>query len=197
MHSVEKKIYLGILVCVLISIVGVSFAFFTSGVDINGSGGKVDVNTSDLIHVAYDAGDSSIVLENAIPGTDSAHKSKIFTVTITPTENQKSVKYAIQLIINETDKPFTKCTSKTDDNNCEINAEELIYTLKEGNDVIKTGDLLELNVGNNTLAEISKTVDVSKPFTYSLEILYSDTGFDQNHNMNKIFSANVKVVLAK
>ena len=98
MHSVEKKIYLGLLVCLLVSVVGTSFAYFVSSTTINGEGGRTNMTTADMVGVKFDAGDSAINLQNAMPGLG---KEKGFAVMFTPTSNTKTVTYAIKLNITE------------------------------------------------------------------------------------------------
>lgn len=198
MHSVEKKIYLGLLVCLLVSIVGTSFAYFVSSTTIGGEGGKTDMKTADLVGVKFDAGDSAINLQNAVPGLG---KEKGFSVTVTPNNDTSSVTYAINL--NITENTFVKCDDtnyKADDPNrnaCTKDAEELVYTLMDdSNNVIATGDLLG-KTGTVLLAKETKSVAEETTFNYKLNVTYKDTGADQNHNANKSFVGAISVEFAE
>lgn len=198
MHSMEKKIYLGLLVCLLVSIVGTSFAYFASSTAIGGEGGKTEFKTADMVGVKFDAGDSSINLQNAIP---SVGKEKGFSVTVTPTNKTQSITYGIYLDISSNS--FVKCSDsnyKADDPNrnaCTKDAQELVYTLmdEEGN-VIATNDLLEKN-GKILLAKETKTTATEAVYIYKLNVTYKDTGADQNHNANKSFIGSLSVEFAQ
>ena len=198
MHSVEKKIYLGLLVCLLVSVVGTSFAYFVSSTTINGEGGRTNMTTADMVGVKFDAGDSAINLQNAMPGLG---KEKGFAVMFTPTSNTKTVTYAIKL--NITENTFVKCDDtnyKADEPNqnlCTKDAEELVYTLmdEEGN-VLATGDLLGKTEGI-ILKKETKTADVETTFNYKLNVTYKDTNADQNHNANKSFVGSLSVEFAQ
>lgn len=195
MNLVEKKIYLGLLVCLLVSIIGVSFAYFAGGVNVGGTGSATNATITDLLEVTYDAGSKAISLPaDAIPG---AKDSKTFSVTVKPNEKQKSATYAINLKINSNS--FVKCTSsnKTDANNCTLNATELYYALKDSSgSVIKSGDLAGQS-GTIELEKVTRTVTSTTAYNYTLDVEFKNTGADQNHNANKSFSGTVEVVFAE
>jgi len=194
MHSVEKKIYLGLLVCFLVSIIGVSFAYFTGGVKVTGNGGSTSVDTAKLIQVKYDAGDRTLSLQDAIPGMST---SKSFSVNVTPTEDQDTATYSIQFVIDSNS--FVKCSDSNynaNTNACIKNAEELVYTLKDkSGTVLATGDLLE-KTGTLEILKLTKTVSASTTFDYTLEVSYKNLNADQNHNMNKALAGNVVVAFS-
>ena len=194
MHSMEKKIYLGLLVCLLVSVVGTSFAYFVASTTVNGEGGKTNLQTADMVGVKFDAGDSALDLQNAMP---SLGKEKGFSVIVTPTSNTQSVTYAINL--NITANTFVKCSDAnySATNMCTKDADELVYTLmdEEGN-VIATGDLLGKS-GNLLLTKETKNVDAETTFNYKLNVTYKETGADQNHNANKTFTASLTVEFAQ
>lgn len=198
MRSLEKKIYLGLFVCLLVSIVGTSFAYFVSSTTIGGTGGKTNMQTADLIGVKFDAGEATIDLQNAVPGD---YGEKGFAVTVTPTSKEQSVAYVVKL--NITENTFVKCSETNykaedpDKNACARDAQELVYTLTDQNDtVIATGDLLEKN-GNLELKKESKTVTEATTFNYKLKIEYKNTNADQNHNRNKSFDGSLSVEFAE
>ena len=190
MSITKKNIILAAILCVSITLIGVSFAYFVSSVNITGGGSEASGTTASLIKVSYDAGSSSLNLENAIPG-DLA--SKQFSVKVTPTTSENSVTYAVVLDI--TNNNFEKCTNAS--NGCALNANELTYTLK-GSDggTLASGDLTEAT-GKILLLKETKTVDVETTFNYTLEITYVETNADQTHNANKVMTGNIKVEFAE
>lgn len=195
MHSWEKKIYLGLLVCLLVSIVGTSFAYFASTSTIGGEGGKAKMTTADMVGVQFDAGSDKIDLENVAPGIG---KEKGFAVTVTPTSNTKTITYAIKL--NITSNNFVKCSDdnyNVSTNACTKDAQELVYTLMDKDGAtIATGDLLGKS-GDLIIAKQSKTVDDETKFEYKLNITFKNTGADQNHNVNKTFESSLNVEFAQ
>lgn len=195
MHSIEKKIYLGLLVCFLTSMIGVSFAYFTGGVRTTGTGGRASASTADLIYVEYNAGDSSFSLPDAIPG---ASASKTFSVSVNPTEMQKSATYGIYLNISTNS--FVKCSDSNYNattNACVKDAEELVYTLKdETGATIATGDLLE-KTGKIELKKITKTITTDATYRYTFQVTFKNVDGDQNHNKNKSLTGNISVSFAE
>lgn len=190
MSVAKKNIILATILCVSITLIGVSFAYFISSVNITGTGSEASGTTANLIKVSYDAGSSDLNLEGAIPG-DLA--SKQFSVKLTPTTSEKSATYAIVLDISNN--TFEKCTDAS--NGCTLNANELTYTLK-GSDgsTLASGDITEAT-DKVTILKETKTADVETTYNYTLEINYVETNADQNHNANKTFTSNVKVEFAE
>lgn len=193
--SDQKILIIGVVVSILVIGLGISFAYFTSGVNTTGSGSSVNGETAKLIKVEYDAGNSTINLNNAIPGTTG---SKDFSVTITPTDNENSATYAIVLDI--TNNTFEKCDDtnyNADSNQCIRDAKEITYQLtSEDGSINKTGDLTDTQ-GEITLLTETKTVDTETIFNYTLEITYVNTGSDQNHNEMKNLEGQVKIMFAE
>ena len=186
----KKSVLLGIIGVLLVVGVGITFAYFASGVEVSGEGSTVELEPGDMIKVTYDAGDSSLNSTNLIPG-DTV--SKTFTVTVTPTKTEKTAVYAIYLDL--TSNTFVKCDDSNYNsitNACINGAEELIYTIKDGEDVLATGDLTG-QTGKIELLKESKTVDSETTFTYTLEITFKETNADQNHNMDKSFTGSIEV----
>ena len=186
----KKSVLLSIIGVLLVIGVGITFAYFSSGVDVTGDGSTVELEPGDMIKVTYDAGDSSLNSTNLIPG-DTV--SKTFTVTVTPTETEKTAVYAIYLDL--TSNTFVKCDDSNYNsitNACINGAEELIYTIKDGDNVLATGNLTG-KTGKIELLKQSKTVDSETTFTYTLEITFHETNADQNHNMEKVINGNIKV----
>lgn len=203
MRSLEKKIYLGLLVCLLVSIVGTSFAYFVTSTSVGGEGGKVDAKTADMVGLKFNTGDAAISLENAVPGVG---KEKTFAVELTPTNNTHTITYAIML--NITGNTFEKCTDSnyrevatdTDSVNvCLKNAEELVYTLIDADtsEQVATGDLTGKN-GNIQLAKVTKNnINDVTTVNYKLNVTFKNTNADQNHNMNKTFAGTLGTEFAQ
>lgn len=193
--SDKKFLIIGVVVCVLVIGIGITFAYFTSGVNVTGDGSNVTGTTAELIDVEYDAGSTAINLANAIPG---ASASKNFTITVTPTDNENSVTYAIVLDIASN--TFEKCDDanyNANSNACVRDANEITYRLTSNDgSVNESGDLTE-QTGKVTLLTETKTVDAQTTFDYTLEITYVNTGSDQNHNESKTFTSNLKVEFAE
>ncbi|MCM1053709.1 MAG: hypothetical protein NC483_07035 [Ruminococcus sp.] len=196
-HNDEKLIMIAIAICVLASLFGFSFAYYTIvAPTASGKGGEVKANTSSLGAISYDAGTEKISMNNAMPGTK---ESKNFTVEVKAGDKAEAVSYSIKLKIDSNS--FVKCTAANQGttingtvNDCELNAQELIYTLKSGSTVLKTGDLAGFTGSEIELVRETKSPTSDTVYNYTLEVEYKDTGKDQNHNMNKAFSGKIEVV---
>ena len=190
----KNKILIAIGILLVITL-GVSFAYFVSGIAIGGSGSNASGTTAELLKVSYDAGTSILSGTGLIPGTNT---SKTFTVIVTPGSDTNEATYAIKL--NISNNTFVKCDDSNYNsmsNACTKNAQELVYTIKDSSgNVIKTGDLTGKS-GEVVLATETKTVSAATEYTYTLEIEFKETNADQNHNMNKSITGNVKVEFAE
>ena len=100
----RKNVFIGIISVLLVVGIGVSLAYFVSEVLLTGSGANVSGTTADLIKVTYDAGTAKLTGNNLVPGGSA---TKEFSVTVTPTVNEKEATYAIYLDI--TNNTFVKC----------------------------------------------------------------------------------------
>lgn len=187
----KKNIILAIALCVSLMVIGVSFAYFTSKTSVTGGGSDVTLTPGDMLHVTYDAGSTALNLENAVPGTSA---NKDFSVTVTPTDNENTITYAI--VLNISANTFEKCASQTADNMCTVNANEVTYRLTDGTNELASGDLTEAS-GKVTLLKETKTASAETTYNYNLEITYVDTNADQNHNENKTFTSTLEVEFAE
>ena len=186
----KKSVLLSIIGVLLVVGVGITFAYFTSGVEVSGDGSTVELDPGDMIKVTYDAGDNSLSSNNLVPGQTL---TKTFTVTVTPTSKENTASYSIYLDL--TDNTFVKCDDSNYNsitNACIKDYEELTYTIKDGDNVLATGDLTG-KTGKVKLLTETKTVDSETTFTYTLEITFKETNADQNHNMEKVMNGNIKV----
>lgn len=197
MDKNKKIVLMSILVAILVLGIGVSFAYFTVGINVLGKGGETKIVTGgDMIKVTYDAGTDKLATENLKPG-DAA--SKGFKVIVEPNKPEQEVTYRIYL--NITSNTFVVCSDSNYDavnNDCIKDAEELYYVLKDANGrEIARGDLTNGVTGEVELARETKKVTAETEFNYTIEVEYKDTNKDQNHNKNKTLIGTVKVEFAE
>ena len=194
LHYLEKYIILSVIICVLIISGGYSLAYFTSTGGVKGEGVKMSTSTGEVPRVEFDGGSSKIDLtgENAIvPGTII---DKEFSVNVSSiSDSISTVTYYIHFDISTNN--FTKCT-KSDTNNCQENAQELVYSLyKKGSN----GDLeqlvipVDLTDGVKTTTPVKVECKSNGKTDYVLRLEFKDTGQEQNHNEGKSFVANIDV----
>ena len=187
----KKSVLLSIIGVLLVVGVGITFAYFTSGVEVSGNGSTVELNPGDMIKVTYDAGDNSLSSNNLIPGQTL---TKTFTVTVTPTSKENTASYSIYLDL--TDNTFVKCDDSNYNsitNACIKDYEELTYEFKDSSgEVVSSGNLIGLT-GRTLLIAETKTVDKETTYEYTMEITFHETNADQNHNMEKVINGSIEV----
>ena len=188
----KKNVLVGVIAVLLVLGIGISFAYFVSGILVSGNGSNISITPGDMLKVEYDAGSSKLVGNKLMPG-DSV--SKDFSVTITPTETEKEVIYGI--FINLTNNTFVKCDDSNYDeltNVCSKGEEEISYTLtnKDTEEILASGDLTGKS-GKIRLITEEKEVESKRVFNYTITITFKDTGKDQNHNQNKGIEGNIEV----
>ena len=188
----KKNVLIGVIAVLLVLGIGISFAYFVSGVLVSGKGSDVTLEPGDMLKVEYDAGSSKLVGNKLMPG-DSV--SKDFSVTITPTETEKEVMYGI--FLNLTNNTFVKCDDHSYDeltNACEKGAKEITYIIKDKdtNRELAKGDLTGKS-GKIKLLTEEKEVESKTVFNYTITITFEDTRKDQNHNQSKGIEGNIEV----
>ena len=187
----KKSVLLSIIGVLLVVGVGITFAYFTSGVEVSGNGSAVELNPGDMIKVSYDAGDNSLSSNNLIPGETL---TKTFRVTITPTNKENTASYSIYLDL--TNNTFVKCDDSNYNsitNACIKDYEELTYEFKDSNgEVVSSGNLIGLT-GRTLLIAETKTVEKETTYEYTMEITFHETNADQNHNMEKVINGSIEV----
>ena len=191
----KRNYILSVVAVLLIVSIGFTFAYFMSGVRVDGDGSSTSGDTANLIEVEYDAGSEVVDASGVVPGDII---TKEFDIIIRPTEIEKEATYAIKLDIENN--TFVKCDDSNYDsitNACTKDAEELVYRLKgNDNEVIAEGTLMGLT-GEQTLIVETKEVNSETTYHYTLEIEFVETNADQNHNENKTFSGRVIVEFAE
>ena len=187
----KKSVLLSVIGVLLVVGVGITFAYFTSGVEVSGNGSTVELNPGDMIKVSYNAGDNSLSSNNLIPGETL---TKTFRVTITPTSKENTASYSIYLDL--TNNTFVKCDDSNYNsitNACIKDYEELTYEFKDSNgEVVSSGNLIGLT-GRTLLIAETKTVDKETTYEYTMEITFHETNADQNHNMDKVINGSIEV----
>ena len=188
----KKNVLIGVIAVLLVLGIGISFAYFVSGVLVSGKGSDVTLEPGDMLKVEYDAGSSKLVGNKLMPG-DSV--SKDFSVTITPTTTEKEVMYGI--FLNLTNNTFVKCDDHSYDeltNACEKGAKEITYIIKDKdtNRELAKGDLTGKS-GKIKLLTEEKEVESKTVFNYTITITFEDTRKDQNHNQSKGIEGNIEV----
>lgn len=170
----KKYLIIALVICLIVSVIGISFAYFVSSVNSRGSGSNVNANTAELVKVSYDAGTQTLDLENAIPGDSD---SKFFTVTVTPTASENSASYTI--VLNLTTNEFINSAIR--------------YTLRDNTSVLASRTLEDNQTGRITLYTDTKTVSSETDYNYTLEVEFVETNTDQNENINKSLNGIVEV----
>ncbi|HIS87009.1 MAG TPA: hypothetical protein IAB49_02615 [Candidatus Caccenecus avistercoris] len=187
----KKSVLLSIIGVLLVVGVGITFAYFTSGVEVSGDGSTVELDPGDMIKVTYDAGDNSLSSNNLVPGQTL---TKTFTVTVTPTSKENTASYSIYLDL--TDNTFVKCDDSNYNsitNACIKDYEELTYEFKENTGATLSSGNLIGESGRILLAAQTKTVDKATTYEYTMEITFHETNADQNHNMDKVLNGSIEV----
>ena len=187
----KKSVLLSIIGVLLVVGVGITFAYFTSGVEVSGDGSTVELDPGDMIKVTYDAGDNSLSSNNLVPGQTL---TKTFTVTVTPTSKENTASYSIYLDL--TDNTFVKCDDSNYNsitNACIKDYEELTYEFKENTGATLSSGNLIGESGRILLAAQTKTVDKETTYEYTMEITFHETNADQNHNMGKVLNGSIEV----
>ncbi len=190
----KNKTLIMVVGVLLVMIMGVSFAYFLVGVKIEGNGGNTNIQAGGLPLVQYITGDNKLEKNNFTP-KDIIQKN--FKIKVTPTKDIKEVTYRIYLKIDEN--TFEKCDNTNFNevtNNCELDAQELIYRFKNSSgEIIKEGDLTGVT-GEIDITRDTKIQEVATEYEYKVEIEFVDTNKDQNHNINKVFNGEIKVEFA-
>ena len=187
----KKSVLLSIIGVLLVVGVGITFAYFTSGVEVSGDGSTVELDPGDMIKVTYDAGDNSLSSNNLVPGQTL---TKTFTVTVTPTSKENTASYSIYLDL--TDNTFVKCDDSNYNsitNACIKDYEELTYEFKDNTGATLSSGNLIGESGRILLAAQTKTVDKATTYEYTMEITFHETNADQNHNMGKVLNGSIEV----
>lgn len=170
----DKKIYILLVVSILITVIGVSLAFFALNIVGNENAKDVVITTGDLKLLLTDG--SAVSLSDAKPG-DSVTK----TITVKNT-GTKEISYNLvwqnlvngitnnELIVDGTCKNLN--ASNTEDGTCSAISKKAV---KEGN--------------------ITSNIPIKPGYTheYVVRVTFKDTGTLQNYNLNKSFTGKIGI----
>ena len=170
----DKKIYIMLVVSILITVIGVSLAFFALNIVGNENAKDVVITTGDLKLLLTDG--SAVSLNDAKPG-DSVTK----TITVKNT-GTKEISYNLvwqnlvngitnnELIVDGTCKNLN--ASNTEDGTCSAISKKAV---KEGN--------------------ITSNIPIKPGYTheYVVRVTFKDTGTLQNYNLNKSFTGKIGI----
>ena len=170
----DKKIYILLVVSILITVIGVSLAFFALNIVGNENAKNVVITTGDLKLLLTDG--NAVSLSDAKPG-DSVTK----TITVKNT-GTKEISYNLvwqdlvngitnnELIVDGTCKNLN--ASNTEDGTCSAISKKAV---KEGN--------------------ITSNIPIKPGYTheYVVRVTFKDTGTLQNYNLNKSFTGKIGI----
>lgn len=170
----DKKIYILLVVSILITVIGVSLAFFALNIVGNENAKDVVITTGDLKLLLTDG--NAVSLSDAKPG-DSVTK----TITVKNT-GTKEISYNLvwqnlvnsitnnELIVDGTCKNLN--ASNTEDGTCSAISKKAV---KEGN--------------------ITSNIPIKPGYTheYVVRVTFKDTGTLQNYNLNKSFTGKIGI----
>ena len=170
----DKKIYILLVVSILITVIGVSLAFFALNIIGNENAKDVVITTGDLKLLLTDG--NAVSLSDAKPG-DSVTK----TITVKNT-GTKEISYNLvwqnlvngitnnELIVDGTCKNLN--ASNTEDGTCSAISKKAV---KEGN--------------------ITSNIPIKPGYTheYVVRVTFKDTGTLQNYNLNKSFTGKIGI----
>ncbi len=170
----DKKVYIILIISLLFTIIGVSFAFFSLKV-IGNDTAKINKVTSGTLELTF-TDTTEISLENIIPG-DSVEK--VIKVKNTGT---KEVSYNIG---------WTDYTNEITNN--ELVIEGTCKRLNSSN--VEEGTCNNVSkkaiTGSNIIFNIS--IEPNVTHEYTLKITFIDTNENQNYNVNKSFNAKLNI----
>ena len=153
---------------VILTIIGLSYAFFTAGVIGNENANQTVIETADLRLVFNDT--DILDLNNALPGVSN---SKTFTVTNIGTARQRydiNITNVINTFIND----------------------ELVYTITSDNE--DGGEVLETSMPTEESTLLTSSIDPGVTITYEITVKFKETGSSQDYNQGATFSGKLQIV---
>ena len=160
------KIIIGLIIFLVISIMGVSFAFYM--VTINGESDDIVIKSGNLSLTLEDS--DTITMNNARPG---ASASKEFTVT---NNSNNVLVYNIKLV---------------DVVNTFIDKNDPVYSLVGNNGINKKEEIITSSDNEYLMTKIA--IDPKDTHTYTLTITFKETNDNQNDNMGVSFSGRINI----
>jgi len=167
----------------LVAVIGASFAYFTATISGQETGTTVTVGAGSLA-IAYDDGGADIETPplEPVPAPDDPVATKTFTITGT-NSTSAIMPYTIKLVV--TGNTFTSNTLTYDLDSTNTGGNGYIVP-----DIVETG--IATGASNISLGTgYFSGVVSSSVHTYVLNIYFPDTGFNQDEDKNKEFTAYV------
>ena len=172
MDYVRKKLIIGIsaLVLLVLTLLGITYAYFTASVAGNTSDKSVVVTAANL-ELTYNDGNGAVIVEKVEPGVTL--ESKTFTVKNTGTKEINSYDVVMEVIENELEfygDLTYELTCASDGEPCQ-------------------GSSSSFPTKDKVL--ITNSIKVGVTHSYTLIVTYKETGLDQSNDMNKKIEGNV------
>ena len=175
MDTVKKRIIIsmGALVLLILTLVGITYAYFLSNVKGNAEDKSISV-VAGMLRITYGDGNRTIKAEKIKPGTVISEK----TFTVKNTGKNPVEKYDVYLenVVNELkyyeDLVYTLTCESSDGKECYGSS----GIFPKGQEVIATND-----------------IDVDEIHTYKIILDYKETNMDQSDDMNKIIDAKINI----
>lgn len=172
MDYVRKKIIISIsaLILLVLTLLGITYAYFTTKISGNTSDKSVVVTAAKL-ELTYNDGNGAVIVEKVEPGITL--ESKTFTVKNTGTKDIDSYDVVMEVIENELE--FYG---------------DLVYELTCASDGEAChGSSSSFPTEDKVL--ITNSIKVGVTHSYTLTVTYKETGLDQSNDMNKKVEGNI------
>lgn len=172
MDYVRKKILIGVgaLILLALTLIGITYAYFTSKVSGN-TGEKSIVVTAARLELTYKDGNGTVIVEKVEPGTVIGPKT--FTVKNDGTRDIASYDVVMEVIENELDEYG-----------------DLTYELTCASD----GETCQGISGTFPMEDkvlITNSIKVGVTHSYALTLTYNESGKNQSDDMNKKIEGNI------
>lgn len=174
-NDVKKKIIISMcaIVLLVLTLFGITYAYFTSSIQGNQNDTSVDIGAA-MLRLEYNGEDSYIEVTGLQPG--ETIESKKFSVKNTGTATIKNYDVILENLVNELSR-----------------YEDLTYEL-----TCVSSDGKECNNNSGTFPRmnqviVTNTIDAGVTHSYVLKLTYEDTNTNQSIDMNKEISAKVNI----
>lgn len=172
MDYVRKKILIGIsaLILLVITLLGITYAYFTAKVSGN-TQAKSIVVTAAKLELTYNDGNGTVIVDKVEPGVTL--ESKTFSVKNTGTKEITSYDVVMEVL----------------ENGLEYYG-DLVYELTCASD----GESCQGISGTFPIEDkvlITNSIKVGVTHSYTLTLTYKETGSDQSKDMNKRIEGNI------
>ena len=175
MDYVKRRIIIsmGAIVLLIITLVGITYAYFTAKVEGNTNDKSVSVNAG-FLRITYGDGNGNVTAEKIIPG--KVIEEKTFTVQNTGTHPVENYDVFLENVINELEKyedlTYELTCTKKDGSSC--NGSSGIFP--------KTRQVIATN-----------TIEAADIHNYKIVVTYNETNQDQSIDMNKTIDARINI----